>query len=45
VENATKLILTASRMSSIDIRMMMTFFRLRKMPKMPSVNRIAPTDR
>jgi hypothetical protein len=31
----------ASRMSSIDIRMMMTFFRLRKMPKTPSVNRMA----
>src|SRR5690606_30426252 len=44
-ENATRLRLTASSMSSIDIRIMMTFFRLRKMPKMPSVNRIALTVR
>ncbi len=33
--------LTASSISSTDIRMMMTFFRLRKMPKIPMVNRIA----
>jgi hypothetical protein len=44
-EKATRLMLTASRMSSIDIRMTMTFLRLRKMPKTPSVNRIAATVR
>ena len=33
--------LTASRISSIDIRMMMMFLRLRKIPNTPSVNRIA----
>src|SRR5579883_2359299 len=44
-ENATRLMLTASSISSIDIRMMMTFLRLRKMPKIPSVNRIAATVR
>src|SRR6185369_2032374 len=32
-ENATRLRLTASRISSTDIRMMMTFLRFRKMPK------------
>ena len=44
-ENATKLIFTASSISSIDIKMMMTFLRFRKIPKMPSVNRIAATVR
>ena len=34
-EKATKLMLTASSISSIDIMMMMTFLRLRKMPKTP----------
>ena len=42
-ENATRLMLTASRISSIDIRMTMTFLRLTKMPNTPSVNRIAAT--
>ena len=42
---ATKLRFTASRISSIDIRMTMTFLRFRKMPKTPSVNRIAATVR
>src|SRR3954468_4900081 len=45
VENATRLMFTASRMSSIDIRMTITFFRLRKMPSTPSVNRMAATVR
>ena len=45
VENATRLMLTASRMSSIDINMTITFFRFRKMPNTPIVNRIAATDR
>ena len=45
VENATRLMFTASRINSIDIRMLMTFFRLMKMPKMPSVNRFAATTR
>src|SRR4030088_420383 len=45
VEKATKLMLTASSISSIDIMIMMTFLRLRKMPKIPSVNRIAATIR
>jgi hypothetical protein len=44
-EKATRLRLTASRITSIDIRMMITFLRLRKMPKMPIVNRIAATVR
>ena len=44
-ENATRLMFTASSISSIDIKMMMTFFRFRKMPKMPIVNRIAATVR
>ena len=34
---------TASRISSTDIRMTMTFLRLRKMPNTPIVNRIAAT--
>ena len=45
VENATRFMLTASSINSIDIRIMMTFFRFRKMPKIPSVNRIAATVR
>ena len=44
-EKATRLILTASSISSTDIRMTMTFLRLRKMPRMPSVNMIAATLR
>ena len=44
-EKATRLMLTASSSNSIDIRMMMTFFRFRKMPKIPRVNRIAATIR
>src|ERR1700733_14075119 len=44
-ENATKLMLTASRMSSIDIRMMITFFRFRKMPTTPIVKTMAATIR
>src|SRR5690606_36056763 len=44
-EKATKLMLTASRMSSIDIRMTMTFLRFRKMPNTPSVNRTAESVR
>ncbi|MNY67431.1 hypothetical protein D3C86_2050180 [compost metagenome] len=44
-EKATMLRLTASRMSSIDIKMMMTFLRFRKMPKTPSVKRMALTVR
>src|ERR1700719_1142101 len=45
VENATRLTLTASRISSIDINITMMFLRLRKMPRIPSGNRIAPTER
>jgi hypothetical protein len=45
VEKATKLMFTASRISSIDIRMMMTFLRFTKMPKTPIVNRMAATAR
>ena len=37
--------LTASKISSIDIKMTMTFLRLMKMPKMPSVKRHAATVR
>src|SRR6185437_13061659 len=44
-ENATRFKLTASRISSTDMRMMMTFLRLRKMPKMPSTSRMADTTR
>ena len=36
---------TASRISSIDIRMTMMFLRFTKMPNTPSVNRIAATVR
>ena len=36
---------TASRISSTDIRMMMTFLRFTKMPKTPMVNRMAATAR
>src|SRR3712207_8180119 len=45
VEKATMLMFTASRISSIDIRMTITFFRLRKMPKTPSVKSTAATVR
>lgn len=45
VEKATRLMFTASRISSTDIRMTMTFLRLMKMPSTPSVNRIAATVR
>ena len=40
-----KLMFTASRMSSIAMRMTMTFRRFRKMPNTPRVNRIAATVR
>ncbi len=43
-EKATRLMFTASRMSSIAIRMRMTFLRFRKMPSTPSVNRIGRDD-
>ncbi len=36
---------TASRISSIDIRMTMMFLRFTKMPKTPIVNRMAATAR
>jgi hypothetical protein len=36
---------TLSRISSIAIRMMIRFFRLRKMPNTPVTNRIAETVR
>ena len=36
VENATRLMLTASRISSTDIRMTMMFLRLRMMPATPT---------
>jgi hypothetical protein len=36
---------TLSRMSSIAIRMMITFFRFRKMPSTPITNRMAETVR
>ena len=35
----------SSNINSIDISMIMTFLRFRKMPKIPSVNRIAATAR
>jgi hypothetical protein len=44
-ENATRLMLTARSISSIDIRMTMTFLRLTKIPKIPVTNRIAATVR
>jgi len=37
--------LTLSRISSIDIRITMTFFRFRKMPKIPMTNTTAATVR
>jgi len=36
---------TASNISSMDIKMTMTFLRFRKMPKIPRVNRMAATVR
>ncbi len=44
-ENATRLMFTASRISSIAIKMTITFLRFTKMPNTPIVNRIAPTPR
>src|SRR5262249_44133662 len=44
-ENATRLMFTASRMSSIAISIRMTLRRLRKIPSTPIVNRIAATVR
>ena len=41
--NATRLRFTDSRISSMAIRMMMTFLRLRKIPSTPSTNRIELT--
>jgi hypothetical protein len=35
IENETKLMLTAKRISSIDIKITITFFRLRKIPIIP----------
>ena len=43
--NATKFMLTASSISSIDMRRMMTFFRLRKIPTTARQNRSAPSPR
>src|SRR3546814_13315139 len=45
VEKATRLMFTASSISSIDIRMMMTFLRFRKMTKITRVKRIEETVR
>jgi hypothetical protein len=44
-EKATKLMFTESRSNSIDIKITITFFLFRKIPKIPIVNRIAATDR
>ena len=44
-EKATKLMFTDSSSSSIDIKITITFFLFRKIPKIPIVNRIAATDR
>ncbi len=44
-EKATRLMLTASSISSIDIRMTITFFRFRKIPKIPMTNSAAATVR
>ena len=44
-EKATKLMFTASRISSTDIRITMMFLRFMKMPSTPSVNSTAPTAR
>src|SRR5206468_6309906 len=44
-EKATRLMLTASRISSIAISIRMTLRRLRKIPSTPMVNRIAATAR
>src|SRR4029453_8070567 len=43
--NATRLMFTLSRISSIAISIRMMFRRLRKMPSTPIVNRIAATAR
>ena len=45
LENATRLIFTASRISSMLINRMMIFFRFRKIPKIPMTNSAAATVR
>ena len=44
-ENATKLIFTANKISSIDIRTTITFLRLIKMPKTPRVKTSAERNK
>jgi hypothetical protein len=44
-EKATRLMFTDKRMSSIDIRRMMTFLRFTKMPNTPMVKSTAATAR
>ena len=45
IEKATKFMFTASNISSSDIRMVITFFRFKKTPKSPNVNKIEPSTR
>ena len=45
LENAIKFILTARRINSIDISIIITFFLFKNIPRMPIVNNIAPRKR
>ena len=45
IENDIKFIFTARSISSIDINITITFFRLRKIPMTPKKNIIAPNDK
>jgi hypothetical protein len=45
IEKDIKLMFTASRISSIDIKMTITFFLFKKIPIMPKKNIIAPKDK
>ena len=42
MEKETKLILTASKISSTDIKITITFFLFKKIPRVPIENIIAP---
>ena len=44
-ENEIKLMLTAKRINSIDIKITITFFRFKKIPNVPKKNMIAPNDK
>ena len=45
IENEIRFMFTAKRINSIDIRITITFFLLRKIPITPKKKTIAPNDR